>query len=87
MDEDDGAEESPGAALAVDVQHAEDLEEADAADGARGENLSDRQLGERRHSWSLWDLKLIESNDPPIHTTDLPVGAHRQHHDRRRHHY
>ena len=39
MDEDDGAEESPGAALAVHVQHAEDLEEADAADGARGEDL------------------------------------------------
>ena len=39
MYEDDRAEEPPRAALAVDVEHAEDLEESDAADGGGGEDL------------------------------------------------
>ena len=40
MDEDDGSEEPPGAALPVDVEHAQDLEEADAADGRGGKHLA-----------------------------------------------
>ena len=53
VDEDDRAEEPPGAALPVDVEHAQDLEEADAADGRGGEHLPVRTHGQhhdrRRH--------------------------------------
>ena len=51
VDEDDRAEEPPGAALPVDVEHAQDLEEADAADGRGGEDLpvrTHRQHHDRR---------------------------------------
>ena len=51
VDEDDRSEESPGAALPVDVEHAQDLEEADAADGRGGEDLpvrTHRQHHDRR---------------------------------------
>lgn len=40
VNEDDGAKQPPGAALPVHVQHAQDLQEADAADGRRGEHLA-----------------------------------------------
>jgi len=43
---DDGSEELPGAAPAVHSDHAEDLEEAEAAQGGGGEHLA---VGRRQH--------------------------------------
>jgi len=37
---DDGAEQLPGAAAPVDTDHAQDLEEAETAQGGRGEHLA-----------------------------------------------
>lgn len=52
VNEDNGAEQAPRAALSVHVQHAQDLQEADAADGRGGEHLAvgpGRQHHYRRH--------------------------------------
>ncbi len=40
VNEDHGPEQPPRASLPVDVQHPQDLEESDAADGARREHLA-----------------------------------------------
>ena len=42
MDEDDGSEQPPGAALAVDVEHAQNLEEPDPADRGCRKHLAIR---------------------------------------------
>lgn len=40
VNEDDRAQESPGTALSVHVQHAQDLQEPDASDGRGGNHLT-----------------------------------------------
>lgn len=40
MNENDGAEQSPCAALPIDVEHSEDLKEANASNGAGRKDLS-----------------------------------------------
>lgn len=52
MNEHDGSEQTPCAALSINVKHSQDLKESNASDGTRREHLSiaaECQHHQRRH--------------------------------------
>lgn len=74
VDEDHGAQESPGAALAVHVQHAQDLEEADAPAGGEACVPTGRIPAPQPSGRAA----LVPSAPPPERLHALPVPGHHQ---------